>query len=225
MLQTPDGAHILIDGGRYPSRLLTAIGDRLPFNDTDLSVVILTQPDPVDVGAVSAVLRRYAVDAVYTNGQPNLGPEMAEIASLTPLTPLMAGYTLDTGDGVTIEVLHPQATPNISDPLDDVAMVLRVRYGEISFLFGGEASRTAHATLLEAGQWPLSTVLVLPKHGGTIDGDFLDAVQPSAIVVQTTGPLCLAIPILCLTVCGRAAVPHRLIDGALQFTTDGTIYS
>lgn len=222
LIQTPDGAQILIDGGRYPSRLLTAIGDRLPFNDTDLNTIILTQPDPVEVGAIPAVLRRYAVDAVYTNGQPNLGPEMAEIAALAPLTPLTAGFTLDTGDGVTIEVLHPQETPDISEPLDDVAMVLRLRYGEISFLLGGEASRTAQAALLEAGQWPLATVLVMPKHGGTIDGDFLDAVQPSAIVVQTDRANLLGHPnpdVLALL--PDVPVYRTDVHGVLQFTTDG----
>jgi competence protein ComEC len=222
LIQTPDGAQILIDGGRYPSRLLTAIGDRLPFNDTDLSAVILTQPDPAEIGAVSAVLRRYAVDTVYTTGQPNLGPEMAEIASLVPLTPLAAGYTLDTGDGVIIEVLHPQTTPDISDPLDDVAMVLRVRYGEISFLLGGEASRTAQSALLDAGYWPLSTVLVLPKHGGTIDGDFLDAVQPSVIVVQSDRANLLGHPNPDVLESLPDVPLYRTdIHGALQFTTDG----
>jgi competence protein ComEC len=222
LLQTPNGAQILIDGGRYPSRLLTAIGDRLPFNDTDLSAVILTQPDPVDVGAISAVLRRYAVDTVYTNGQPNLGPEMAEIASLAPLTALAAGYKLDTGDGVTIEVLHPQVTPDISEPLDDVAMVLRIRYGEISFLLGGEASRSAQSALLEAGHWPLSTVLVLPKHGGTIDGDFLDAVQPSVIIVQTDRANLLGHPNPdVLDSLPDVPLYRTDVHGALQFTTDG----
>ena len=222
LLQTPGGAQILIDGGRYPSRLLTAIGDRLPFNDTDLSALILTQPDPVEIGAVPAVLRRYAVDALYTNGQPNLGPEMAEIAALAPLTPLTAGYTLDTGDGVTIEVLHPQATPDISEPLDDVAMVLRVRYGEISFLLGGEAGRTAQAAVLQAGYWPQSTVLVLPKHGGTIDGDFMDAVQPSAIVVQTDRANLLGHPNPDVLASLPDVPLYRTdVHGVLQFTTDG----
>jgi competence protein ComEC len=222
LMQTPDGAQILIDGGRYPSRLLTAIGDRLPFNDTDLSALILTQPDPVEVGAVSAVLRRYAVDTIYTNGQPNLGPEMAEITALAPLTPLTAGYTLDTGDGVMIEVLHPQTTPGISDPLDDVAMVLRIRYGEISFLLGGEASRTAQAELQGAGQWPLATVLVLPKHGGAIDGDFLDAVQPSAIVVQTDRANLLGHPNPDVLASLPDVPLYRTdVHGALEFVTDG----
>ena len=222
LLQTPNGAQILIDGGRYPSRLLTAIGDRLPFNDTDLSALILTQPDPAEVGAVPAVLRRYAVDSVYTNGQPNLGPEMAEIASLAPLTALTAGYTLDTGDGVTIEVLHPQTTPDISKPLDDVAVALRVRYGDISFLLGGEASRAAQAALLEAGQWPLSTVLVLPKHGGTIDGDFLDAVQPSVIVIQTDRANLLGHPNPDVLASLPDVPLYRTdVHGTLQFTTDG----
>jgi competence protein ComEC len=44
LIQTPRGAHFLIDGGRYPSRLLTAIGDRLPFSNHTLEVLFITQP-------------------------------------------------------------------------------------------------------------------------------------------------------------------------------------
>ncbi|MEO8396148.1 MAG: ComEC/Rec2 family competence protein, partial [Chloroflexota bacterium] len=42
LIQTPRGAHFLIDGGRYPSRLLTAIGDRLPFSNHALEVLFIT---------------------------------------------------------------------------------------------------------------------------------------------------------------------------------------
>ena len=39
LMQTPGGAHVLVDGGRFPSRLLSAIGDRLPYYDRDIEIL------------------------------------------------------------------------------------------------------------------------------------------------------------------------------------------
>ena len=222
LVQTPSGAQILIDGGRYPSRLLTLIGDILPFNDTELDAVVFTQPDPFDMGAVASVLKRYQVGAVYSNGQLNLGAEVAEIASLADVVPLIAGQTLDSGDGVVVEVLNPQTAPDIEDALDDVALVLKIRYGDASFLIGGEASADAQSRLLEAGSWPLAWVLVLPKHGASLNSDFLDAVQPSAIVIQTDRANLLGDPDPdVIDMLPDAPLWRTDQHGTIHFTTDG----
>ena len=71
LLQTPGGAQMLIDGGRFPSRLLTAIGDRLPFYDREIEILAITHPDEWDIAAISAVLNRYTVGVALMNGQPN----------------------------------------------------------------------------------------------------------------------------------------------------------
>jgi competence protein ComEC len=189
LVQSPGGAHILVDGGRYPSRLLTAIGDRLPFNDREIELLVLTQPDEFDIAAVSAVLDRYRIGAALTSGQPNLGDVYRDIEARLqpyPLVPARAGYTVELDDGLLIEVLHPQRQPTLEDGFDDQTLVLRLRYGEVSFLLAADASTVAQTTMLEAGIWPLATVLQLPRHGGarTLDAAFLQAVQPSVAVVQ-----------------------------------------
>lgn len=189
LLQTPGGAHLLVDGGRYPSRLLTAIGDRLPFIDRRLDVVVITQPDEMDTGALSAVLARYEAGVVLSNGQPNLGDAYAELQTALAAYPVIearAGYTLDFDDGVRVEVLHPQRQPTLVDRMDDHPLVLRVHYGDVSFLLTGDLSPAAQQSMLAAGQWPTATVLQLPAHGArrSLDRDFFEAVQPSLIVVQ-----------------------------------------
>src|SRR5205814_1883589 len=49
LIQSPQGAHILIDGGENPTQLRTAIGDRLPFYQRDLDLLIVTQPKPATI--------------------------------------------------------------------------------------------------------------------------------------------------------------------------------
>jgi competence protein ComEC len=190
LVQTPGGAQVLVDGGYYPSRLLTAIGDRLPFTDREIEVLVISQPDEFDTGALSSVLKRYDVGVALTNGQPNLGPVHTELSSALaeyPVVPVTAGYTVTLDDGVLIEVLHPQRTPSLGDSINAGPVVLRISFGEVSFLLPSDLSREGQEALLKAGQWPVATVLQLPQHGGerSLERDFLEAVQPQVIVIQS----------------------------------------
>ena len=114
LIQTPRGAHFLIDGGRYPSRLLTALGDRLPFTNRTLEVLFLTQPDEAQFGALPAVLDRYDVGVVLDHGQPNLSDSYrrtaGEAGGAYRASIVRTGYTLDTDDGCTSRSLNPPRT-------------------------------------------------------------------------------------------------------------------
>ncbi|NJL54649.1 ComEC/Rec2 family competence protein [bacterium] len=189
LVQTPGGAQLLVDGGRFPSRLLTALGDRIPFHDREIEVLIVTQPDAFDIAALPAVLERYQIGVALTNGQPNLGEAAIALNDALAGTQVMtvtAGYTLAFDDGVLVEVLHPQQQPTIEDDLSDGVLVLRITYGDVSFLLTSDASVSAQQAMLESGQWPLATVMQLPAHATarSLDHDFLAAVQPSAFAVH-----------------------------------------
>jgi competence protein ComEC len=97
------------------------------------------------------------------------------------------GYTLEVSDGVRLEILNPPEQPGLDDSLDDNALVLRLSYGDASFLLTGDFSAAGQNTMLEAGAWPLATVLQLPQHGTirSLDEEFLAAVQPQAILLQS----------------------------------------
>jgi competence protein ComEC len=190
LVQMPRGAHMLVDGGRFPSRLLTAIGDRLPFTDREIEVLVITQPDEFDIGALTAVLQRYDVGLVLRNGQPNMSDSFLQLQDMLAaheVVSVRAGYTIETNDGIRLEVLHPQQQPSLDDNFDDNTLVMRLTYGEVSFLLTSDLSVEGQTTLLEAGQWPLASVMQLPRRGAqrSLDTDFLDAVQPQAVVIQT----------------------------------------
>ncbi len=197
LVQTPRGAHILVDGGRFPARLLTQIGDRLPFNDREIEVVVVTQPDPIHYGALPAVLNRYRAGVVLSNGQPNLGDDFDALTAAVAPYPqhiVRAGDTLTTDDGVLLEVLNPQAQPELTDSLDTHAVVLRLTYGDVSFLLTGDLSTGGQAALLAAGEWPVASVMQLPGAGRarTLDFAFYDAAASQVLLLQTdaagTGP-------------------------------------
>lgn len=190
LVQTPRGAQILVDGGRFPSRLLTAIGDRLPFNDREIEVLVITQPDEFDTGALTAVLNRYDIGVAVTNGQPNLGETFTQLQDMLAdhqVVTVSAGYTLDIDDGVQVEVLHPQTTPELDDSMDDHTLALRLSYGAVSFLLTSDLSQDGQIALLDAGQWPAVSVIQLPQHGTvrSLNETFLTIVQPQVVILQS----------------------------------------
>ncbi len=192
LAQTPGGAQILVDGGRFPARLLSAIGDRLPFYDREIEILAITHPDAWDIAALNSVLDRYSVGAVLYHGQPNRDPDVESIferlrKSDTPIVEVKAGFKIDFADGAKLEVLHPQTQPKITDRLNDNALVLRLRYGGASFLLTSDLSVAAQREMLAKGGALHASVMQIPQHGTAraIDNDFLAAVQPQIALLQS----------------------------------------
>ncbi len=227
LVQTPAGAHILVDGGRFPSQLLTALGDRLPFNKRNIDLLVISQPDPFDYDALAAVMDRYDVNLLMTNGQPNLRPEYAALLGRVPSDKVVAGrsgYRFEVADGAQVEVLAPQTSPDISASLNDSALVLRLSYGEISILLPSDASGDAQAALLKNGEWPLSTVMQLPNHGGvrSLNEAFLAAAQPQLVVLQSDLTNRIGDPNAdTLALLGDLPVVRTDVSGAIHVWTDG----
>ncbi len=191
LMQSPGGAQLLVDGGRFPARLLTALGDRLPFYDREIEILVITHPDAWDIAALDSVLDRYSVGVVLYHGQANRDDSFKSVnealrKSNTPIVHVRAGYSLRLSDGVLIEVLHPQTQPSISDRLNDHVIVLRVTYGNASFLLTSDLSAAGQQAILASGFAEHATVLQVPQHGTfrSIDDEFLAAIQPQIALLQ-----------------------------------------
>jgi competence protein ComEC len=223
LAQTPGGAHYLIDGGSFPSRLLTALGSRMPFNDREIEVVAITQPDEANFRALGAALERYSAGVVITNGQPNLGEAWAELQTTiggSEQLAVLAGYTLESYDGTLLEVLHPQEQPTLDDNLDDGTLVLRLSYGEVSFLLTSDTSSAAQQSLTESTQLRPATVLQLPRGGATLDEAFFDAAQPQLVVMQNESANRRENPDV-LTLLGNTPLFRTDQGGTIHLWTDG----
>jgi len=190
LIQTPNGGQILVDGGPNPSRLREGVGDALPFWDRRLDVLILTQPKSSVLNALPSLLERYDVGLMLTNGQAGQTDTYEALMEACTdhgiqVKTVTAGYQLQTEDGVQLEILHPQTVPEPDAEPESEGMVIRVSYGDTSFLLTPELSAEGEKTLLAAGWYAGSTVLEAPSHGSANANpeSFLEAVHPQASVI------------------------------------------
>lgn len=192
MMRTPRGEFILIDGGRYPSRLLREVGEKMPFYQRNFETIILTNPDGNANHALIDLFKRYRTKDLWINKQQNLSSLYAELletgqnASDHPIRQVIRGDMMKTVDDVWIEVLHPQLAPSITDRLVDVGLVIRVTYGNIAFIIMNDASTNAQQAMLDANLDLSADLLQLPLNGGrnTLLPEFIERVNPSAVVIQ-----------------------------------------
>ncbi|MBI5959977.1 MAG: ComEC/Rec2 family competence protein [Chloroflexi bacterium] len=234
LIQTPNGAQILVDGGPNPTRLRESVGDALPYWDRTLDMVIVTQPKDSASKAIPALLDRYTVKQVVTSGFSTENTPYLEQAwkkhHLQVLN-VTAGYRIETGDGVILEVLHPQAIPDTDAEPNHAGMVLRLSYGNTSFLIAPELDTEAVESLVEAGWFVGSTVLVLPTHGSekTNSIEFLTAVDPQIGVVMVEAGNRAGLPdtdtIERLRTVTNAPLYRTDHDGTIEMITDGKTLS
>ncbi len=191
LLQTPRGAHILVDGGPNPSRLRQEIGDALPAWDRTLDLVIATQPVSSAIGALPALLENYEVALVATSAQESADSAYQTLTALLERkhisrTTLVAGQQIETGDGVHLEVLFSPPPSQPQAGAGEFGLVLKISYGSASFLVMPKLSAQAVETLLTSGHYLGSTVAVLPSHGSDAANPptLLTAVSPQIAVVM-----------------------------------------
>jgi competence protein ComEC len=196
LIRTPSHHHILIDGGPSPEAITAELGEKLPFWNRTIDLVILTHPHEDHLAGLVEVLRRYEVKQVLEPDLSDLefdSPAYSEWHKLIEekgikCTIAHAGQRIELGDGVRLDVLHPQATllQGTDSDVNNNCVVLRLTYGEVSFLFTADLEEEGERCLLEQGIELESTVLKV-GHQGSADStclEFLNVVQPQVAVIS-----------------------------------------
>ena len=182
-----DDMSMIIDGGRssYSQFLYSYITNTLKL--THMDYMIATHPDADHIGGLAAALNAVPVDLLLTpvtshdsKGFENM-MKYAEKQGTAVLVPEEGDY-LVLG-GARIEILHcyPEATYT-----NDKSIVVRIDYGETSFLFTGDAERTSEFMMVDAGVDLKADVLKVGHHGSatSTEREFLEKVQPKYAVIS-----------------------------------------
>ena len=200
LCEFPRGGTLLIDGGRRDDTFDAGreiIAGALWVKGIErLDAVVLTHSDGDHVGGLPTVLRQFRPRALFETGvsQPSrlyrAYRACARDMGLTP-TILERGQRLQGIPEVLLDVLHPPRPLLEGTGRDENnnGLVLKLRYGKISFLFAADLEEEGIQSLLHSGQDLSSQILKFPHHGGRLDNgrSFLRAAGPR-IAVISVGP-------------------------------------
>ena len=216
--------HVLIDGGRYGAALAYLQDQGI----SSLDLVVATHPDADHIGGLDDVISSLGVEEVWDGGTVNdtLAYDAYKSSILTKglsMSPVRRGEVQAFANGARLEVLSPSAISN-SD-LNNSSLVLRLTYGDFSYLFMGDAETEVESALLMNGTVLDSDVLKVGHHGSpsSTSQAFAAAVSPGAAVISV-GPNSYGHP--SQTILDRlqnlGAVIYRTdLTGTIVLTTDG----
>ena len=183
---------VLVDGGPSPQAINLELGDRMPFWDRTIELLVLTHPHHDHLAGLVEVLRRYRVEQVLypdLDYQLPLHDEWQGLIEEKGIenTVARAGQQINLGDGVVITVLSPSEalmTGTESD-IDNNSVVLRLSIGDVSFLLTGDIMRETEWELIRQGADLTSTVLKVAHHGSdtSTTQEFLAVVSPQVAVI------------------------------------------
>jgi competence protein ComEC len=235
LIQTPNGQDILIDGGPDPQKINLELGKKLPFWDRTINLVVCTQPQADHVTGLVDVLQRYKVKQVLEPGvsyNTSIYQEWCNLVEEKQIkrNKAQAGQEIDLGSGIKIEVLNPPASlwEGTSDDVDNNGMVLRLSWGQVSFLFTADIREEAEFELIGQRANLKSTALKVSHHGSetSTSQQFLAAVDPEVAVISVgeDNPFGHPSPEVLERLIDRVGednVYRTDEDGTIEFITDG----
>jgi len=177
IVQSPRGARIVIDGGATPSTTLAALGQRMPFWERALDLLILTKADDEHLGALVTVLERYAVQRIVQVNAP-AQPTVAYL-KWRDLLATKGVPVLEAQDGMQIRVDDNNSVEIVWARAETSSAMVRWRAAHLAFLFASSASVEDQSALVRARDDLASVVLLAPRR---VTPDFADAVDPRFVL-------------------------------------------
>ena len=180
---------MLIDGGPS-SRIVSLLGQELPFYDRHLNLVVLTHSDRDHLYGLLEVIKRYRIDRLMLTsmeGETQLLEQFRRLVAAKGIPIEVASARSDfTVEGVRFDFLHPglQEIERGEASDNDLSLVLWVNYQSGDFLFMGDASSKVEER--REIPWPDVEVLQVAHHGSgsSTSSFFLQQTTPSLAVVS-----------------------------------------
>lgn len=176
---------VLIDGGDRGPGVLNYLSS---YVDGALEVMIATHPHADHIGGLIDVLAKYQVMDIWLNGDNTTSATFSQFmnsvnAEGATIHQAERGNIIQAGN-LTFIVLNP-AKPLLSNTNDN-SIVLSLKYGDIDFLFTGDAENKAEAAMLAQSVVPVPDIEILKvgHHGSKTASSpqFLNVVKPDVAI-------------------------------------------
>ncbi|SNX55223.1 DNA internalization-related competence protein ComEC/Rec2 [Thermoanaerobacterium sp. RBIITD] len=196
-LRTQHGKKILIDGGGRPlfnGETSFDVGQNilLPYlfyeNASSLDAIFISHTDSDHIGGILSILNDIDVDRIFIGHQVQKDDNYKKLISLASMKKIPV-YELTEGDTVTIDkvcfkVLSPGKTVIQENPINNNALVFKMSYKDVDFLFTGDIEKEAEDALKNLNI--SSDILKVAHHGSSTSSqkEFIEKVNPKICVIQ-----------------------------------------
>jgi len=220
---------ILIDGGdRSPG--VTGYLDQ--YVDGPLEVMVATHPHADHIGGLIAVLDAFEADQIWHNGDTSdsktYSDFMSGVSAEGAEVHIARLHDVIKAGDLELFVHHPT---NLEGSTNNNSIVLHLAYGDIDFLFTGDAEQEAEAEMLALSsvQLPEVEILKVGHHGSRTasSADFLAVTSPEVAIYMAGVDNSYGHPhaetITALNGIG-AQIYGTDVNGTIIVTTDGETY-
>ena len=202
LVEFPRGYTMMIDGGGFSDNAGFDVGARIvaPYlwrnKIKTVDTLVLSHPHSDHLNGLFYIADHFTVNRMWTNGNE------AETMGYMKLTEMVALRKIEfppfheikqdqTINGVSLKFLNPPenyaSLPSFRHALpDDLSIVIKLGYGNTSFLFPGDIRRDAEEAIsLDAGNTLKSDVLIAPHHGSKTSSSrlFVEKVCPEWVII------------------------------------------
>lgn len=236
---------ILIQCDESSSNMLIDSGDRFKASRDKLmdyleeqgmkhlDIIVATHPHADHIGGFPRLFAEVPVGQVYDSGYEHDSQLHNDYIALINDLEIPFGV-LRRGDEITLgelvfHVLHPDEAGFDQYDINNVSIVLRLVYGDVSFLFSGDAEKEAESSMLSEELELEATILKVGHHGSRTSStpSFIEAVNPEVAIIMVEEGNKYGLPdeeaIEALEAIG-ATVYRTDIDGTIVVWTDGWQY-
>lgn len=180
-----DGKNMLIDAGTNDMGK-TVVEDLKEYNVQRIDYLIGTHPHEDHIGGMDDVINNFEIDSIYMPKVQNNTKTFEDVLDAISnnglkITSPEVGYKFMLGNAICeIMSCGTGSSEEIND-LNLSSIVIRMTYGEQSFLFMGDAEEENE----KMRSWPQTNVLKVGHHGSnsSTSQEFLNQVKPQIAII------------------------------------------